>query len=145
VMVAPRSTWRLAVSALLLLTAVAAYYFYQGQSAQPEPKRDGVSLSSGKADQPPSAGTAAPPLPAPTRTAPSPAAMLPQFAASATDLNGKLSLAPPGAGNPTTTTMKSFPAPDAEARPLQNPQLLKDCPEAVAVLGLCNARIDKDQ
>ena len=138
----PRGGMRMVLPVLLLVLLSAPFYFYGGSSAQLSPKQylAPVTSATSAASMPArSTGNAATARLEPELVQTS---RRPQIAAGTIDLGRAPSMvAPPVAG----TKASSGPAPGAEseAQSRQHSPGVKDCPPAVATLGLCSSNPKK--
>jgi hypothetical protein len=111
-------------------------HFYDEQSAQLAQKQGVEKIVPGVADAPMPAGSTPSTVTAQVDAALTPTSAMPKLAAGTDELEKRPSLAPPGAG--AALTVPPSPATDAEVKIRQDPPIPRECPQAVATLGLCN-------
>jgi ribosomal protein L40E len=130
-----RPAWRLkALASVIAVSALAAYYYKP--HLKPAAKEQLVESPAQSAPTTPVAVMTAAPTIAPpsdiTQSHTSPAATRDTSKVSP---DRTIAMAPPGAG-PATPPILPPPMADTQARP--TPPLLRECPEAVATLGICS-------
>ncbi len=136
-----RYTWRFAIYGLLLAVITTFVYYYSGPSAQRTQKQPVKQIAPSVSREPMSSDGASPVLPIPVEVASEQPAQseqtgtTPKTAISVSGVDEGVPLAPTGAG----TAMKPPPisATDTEIPP-HPPPISRECPEAVATLGLCS-------
>lgn len=130
-----RPAWRLKALTVLVAVSALATYFYRPQEASVTEKTV-VTAPAQEAPPPAVAAVVAAPIMTPASEAVSPRTIttLPR-ATVKPDPDKTIAMAPPGAG-PAPQPVRPTTMADTTARP--TPPLLKECPDAVAALGICN-------
>ncbi len=127
---------RVALAGLLFAALALSAYIYRGQSPHVPAQPAEIRLAPAPGAKPASRETTESSTAAPVDGASNRKVIRQKLAASVDEPEKELSIAPPGAGAVTALQPSSESAAEPDTR--ADPPILKECPEAVAVLGLCN-------
>jgi hypothetical protein len=134
-------TWRFVTSAILF-AAIAIFVYYSSEQSSPPAKKQPVmqlapSVSGTLISADATAPIVAPPIVAPpVEAALAPTSTTPKTAVDASELAEPLALASRAVS--AAPTVRPSVTTRAEVKTRQDPPIFKDCPQAVAALGLCN-------
>jgi ribosomal protein L40E len=130
-----RPSWRLKALTTVIAVSVLAAYYYKPH-LKPSTREQLVEAPAQTAPTTPVAVATATPTIAPTTDLPqSNTTPAPLHTISKASMDRTIAMAPPGAGPATPPIL---PPTMADNRAQPTPPLLKECPDAVATLGICN-------
>ena len=128
--------WRVAASAILFAAIATSVYYSSEQSAPPAKKQAVTQLAPSVSGTLISADAIPPAVAAPVEAASAPISTTPKPADEPEEAAVPLVHAPTVVS--AAPTVRPSLATHADVKPRQDPPVFKECPQAVAALGLCN-------